>query len=430
MCKSQKRTYHPLVMYLYFTGKLDSKYIQQIPLTTIHYWKSLNHTSMYGYDWVQQTCDNVQNMELSTTKKMLRTSMFVCGRLIKTISSLQNSHEYTKRARKHAADIVRTIDAISPIISLKKSCKILKISEQQFYRWKNKIYCTASVLNLCFKVHPNQLTTEECAHIQTAVTLKKNEGKARSTIYYHLLRNNTVHVSLSTFYKYANLFESKRTFNKQYFKEANNFRASYAFEYVHIDTTKIYTQNNGWQRAVFVKDNYSKSLLYKTIVPGAGSVYIKDVIKNTFVKYNMFSLTTPVTLISDNGSENKGEVNTWINSKKKKKVCKVISKIDTDISNNMVESANHQFKNMFLKNKPFPKSIEDLQIYLDEFEQYINFEWMPGEFYGLSPHEVLQGEIPNRRKFAKKIKEAKKIRISHNKHISLEQCKVCAELTK
>jgi len=48
MTEGEKRTYHPLVMFLYFSGALDKKYIKQIPPTTIQYWKSLDHSDPGG----------------------------------------------------------------------------------------------------------------------------------------------------------------------------------------------------------------------------------------------------------------------------------------------------------------------------------------------------------------------------------------------
>ncbi len=239
------------------------------------------------------------------------------------------------------------------------------------------------------------------------------------------MRAETICFSMSTFYKYAHFFESKRVFRTIQFREKNHFRASYPFEYLHIDTTKIFTQQQGWQRAVFVKDNYSKSLLHMQVVPTAGSSYIKDVIANTFKKYDLFSLHSPITIISDNGSENKGELSKWLSQNRM--VHRVIAKIDTDISNNMVESSNHQFKNVFLKNRVLPKTKEELLQYLDEFEHYINLEWTPGEFYGLTPNEVLHGEYPDKDRFKQSIKRAQIERVYQNQHIGLELCKVCGQ---
>jgi len=50
---SEKRRYHPFIPILYFAGCLDEKYIKQIPITTIQYWKQTDHQTLYGFDWVK-----------------------------------------------------------------------------------------------------------------------------------------------------------------------------------------------------------------------------------------------------------------------------------------------------------------------------------------------------------------------------------------
>lgn len=84
-------------------------------------------------------------------------------------------------------------------------------------------------------------------------------------------------------------------------------------------------------------------------------------------------------------------------------------------------------KNTHLQLKGFPKTKEELLQYLDEFEHYINLEWTPGEFYGLTPNEVLHGEYPDKDRFKQSIKRAQIERVYQNQHIGLELCKVCVQ---
>jgi hypothetical protein len=90
----------------------------------------------------------------------------------------------------------------------------------------------------------------------------------------------------------------------------------------------------------------------------------------------------------------------------------------------MVESCNHFFKNVFLQGK-IPKSKSNLLVMLDEFEEYYNYTWFPIEFYGLSPYEVLKGEIPDKNKFKSEILEARKRRIAENQSFDSQFCKLC-----
>ncbi|EMF89295.1 hypothetical protein LEP1GSC005_1385 [Leptospira santarosai str. ST188] len=75
--------------------------------------------------------------------------------------------------------IVSIITRISPLIGIKAACKLLKISTQRFYRWKNEAYYFNSTFNLCRKIHPKQLTSKE----QRIVT--------------HYLKNRSFNIGLS-----------------------------------------------------------------------------------------------------------------------------------------------------------------------------------------------------------------------------------------
>jgi hypothetical protein len=423
-----KRTYHPMLMVMYFAGTLDKRVLREISPTTIQYWKSLDHTEMYGYDLIQDTFNNYTRLEFSIRKLVIQQSIRICSRIIHTYKSVLTHDVYKKIYRKHAKTIIATIDTITPHITFKKACRVFEISEQQYYKWKNRIHCTASVLNLCFKVHPSQLQLQECQTIETAVTQSENVGKPWTTIFYNLVRIEKLSCSISTFYKYAHMYEAKRLFPKYKVKPPNNFRASQPYEYLHVDTTKVYTQLEGWLRVVFVKDNYSKSLLHYEIAPNAASLHIRDVLHHTFEKYDLYSVGMPIHIVSDDGTENKGEVTLWLGTKRNNHVMRVIAKKETDISNNMVETANHQFKNMFMKGKPIPQDSEELQQLLDAFYNYTNYEWMPGEFFGLTPSEVRNGEIPNRYLFTERIQQAIKERQIANKFVGLEICKGCKKI--
>ena len=71
--------------------------------------------------------------------------------------------------RKNSAKVIETIEYLATEMPLAKACKVMGILTNQYYRWKNKINCTASVLNLCFKTHPHQLNISEVNIIREAI---------------------------------------------------------------------------------------------------------------------------------------------------------------------------------------------------------------------------------------------------------------------
>ena len=419
-----KRRYHPFVPVLYFAGCLDEKYIKQIPITTIQYWKQTNHEMLYGYDWVKDAYSDFQKNETKVKDSIIKRSVTICYRIIRSYSTIfANIPSHKKVIKKHASTIINTIDRITPSISLIGACKAFSISTNQYYRWKNKLNCTASILNLCFKTHPLQLSITENNVIHEALQTPENCYNFLSSTFLKLKRNGQLYCSLSTFYKYAFLHSIQRI-KSQRIISTNSFRATKVFEYIHIDTTFVLTELDGKCRVVFVKDNYSKAILYGAIVPAGNSFYIRDILIETFKKYSLTSNDELINIVSDGGSENAGDVLKWINNQEQGKVAKIIAKKDNSISNNMVESCNHIFKNVFMADK-IPKTNSDLKLYIEQFEKYHNQQWFPIEFHGLNPEEILNGAIPDKNKFIEQTIQAGKARVIENKRYDSEHCLAC-----
>ena len=421
---SEKRRYHPFIPILYFAGCLDEKYIKQIPVTTIQYWKQTDHQTLYGFDWVKDVYTDFEKNEKRAKETIIKKSINICSRIIFSFTTIfANVPSQKKVFKKNIATIIKTIDRIMPDITLGVACKIFKISTNQYYRWKNKLHCTASVLNLCFRTHTNQLTIKENMVIYDALHAPENCYNFLSSTFLRLKRNGQLYCSLSTFYKYAFLHSVHRLKHKK-ITPNNSFRATKVFEYIHIDTTFVLTELEGKCRVVFVKDNYSKAILHGAIVPAGNSSYIRDVLIETFNKHGIRANEEAISIVSDGGSENAGEVLKWIANNEQINVVKIIAKKDNSISNNMVESCNHIFKNVFMAGK-IPKNSEDLKIFVEQYKIFHNQEWFPIEFYGLNPEEVLTGTIPDKNKFKEQTIQAVKSRAFENKRFDSEHCITC-----
>ena len=100
-----------------------------------------------------------------------------------------------------------------------------------------------------------------------------------TTIYYNAIRKNLIACGLTTFRKYAKVLghiKSKPIRAKA--KEC--FKASYVFEWLHIDITNVETIKGGIQKVAFIKDNFSSALLhYKSTSEKAGGLFIKNFLK-------------------------------------------------------------------------------------------------------------------------------------------------------
>lgn len=424
MVNEIKRSYHPLVQFFFYAGMLSPEQLAQIPKTTIDYWRKQNHTELFGYQWVSTFFTGYEDYNKKQKQKIIFKSARLCARLFNSFSILCSGIKgYKTVFKNNVASVINTIDYLVNEIPFDKACKIYNITTQQYYHWKNKVHCTASVLNLCFKTHPSQLTIAECSTIKDAVNEPGNERKKLSGILFKLMREGKLFCSRSTFYKYANLV-SERVKKRKGKKPAERLIATRIFEYIHIDTTLIPTIEDGTVRAVIIKDNHCKKILHKGIIENGNSSWIAMLLQETFSMYNLLDQNLVSTIVSDGGSENKGEVTEWIESLNSDKVKKETARTKEFIyTNNEIESVFHIFKHEFLSSEKISNK-EQVRKYLEEFHYYNDNERYPIALHGLTPQEVFDGAIPDKNRFKTEITQATKTRYEKNKKGRF--CDVCS----
>lgn len=425
MHTQHKRHYHPLIIVLYKSNMLSKQQIDNIPRSTLNYWKNMDLSDLFGCDWANEYVRQFEDIKTVFSKKYrFRAVRFMCKMSDSYDEILQNISSKKKLLKKHADLFLNQVDEIVKQTNYTKAnvCSLLGISHQWYNRQKSKIKCKISPINKCYRQIPNQLTVDEVKQIEEIVLKPENQRYNLTTLYYRSMKSSLIAFSKSTFGKYAKIY---RTFRKPRFKakSKDGFRASKAFEWLHVDVTYVPTLNSGVQKLAFVKDNFSKAILhYKTTSCKADSIFIRDLFQETFEKYDLFNATNPINILSDGGSENKGAFLTWIqNIQAPPVVVKITAKTDEfPYSNSMSESTHSIFKSEFLQKQTcfnqesYLKSVE-------EFIEYYNNERYPGDHHGLTALEVLNGEIPTKNRFSEQIKEGRKIRLEANKKF---KCKV------
>jgi len=418
---STKRSYHPLVIFSFYAGLLSDQQLCEIPYTTKKYWMESDHTLLFGFGWVEPFFNEQKDFHQITKRKIIFRSAILCCRILDCFCKLfTQKRGYKSVLKKNTALVIETIDYLLLQMPLEKACWLFQITTNQYYRWKNKLHCTSSVLNLCFRSHPLQLSIKDVTAISRIVNDPENFNKPRSTNYFRSMNTEAIACGRTTFYKYASLTceKPKKKIPEEVRKK---FRANRVFEFLHIDTTFFPTEN-GKRRVAFVKDNFSKAILHKMILPNGKSDFIRDLLHAAFEKFNLYYHPEPICIVSDDGSENKGEVISWSRSIKSAKVKKVIAQKDFPFTNAMSESIHHLFKTFFAPGKIYSDDAH-LQSDLDNFEFFVNEEWFPLELHGLSPMEVLKGETINPHRFKAQIQNAKAQRLIENKNFRCDICK-------
>ncbi len=417
-----KRNYHPLIIVMYVSGMLDANQLAQIPKTTRYNWNQFTHENYYGNDWAIAYIDQFDAIKDVFASKFLFKSLRFLAETRKGYLHMLGEFAYHKKLLKlHASNILSSIEHLASLskVSVVSACKYYGVSKDWYYTQKRKLICELSPFQKCYKQHPNQLTTNEVVAIENLVTNPVHFGKTKTTLYYHAILNDMVTCGKSTFFKYASAlgYQKPKRF-KQPIKKG--FRASKIFEWLHVDITNVRTQDDGIQKVAFAKDNFSKAILhYSSTGDKAGSKFIRNLFQETFDKYELLNNANPINILSDGGSENKGELLTWVDNIQ---APPVVSKItaqtkDFPFSNSMSESTHSIYKTEFMRGNLSLNTERHLQD-LKRFVQYYNYERYPTELYGYTTMEIIQGKVPDKNRFKEQILLARKSRVEVNQQFN------------
>lgn len=343
-----------------------------------------------------------------TSKYLYRFTRFTCRMHEAYSRLLEIKSKGGIKQREIHKSIVESIDQLSRTVLRKTAARLMNISYQSYYRFRNNVVCGKSKIKRCFRSLPQQLSLREIQIIDKAMSLPENFGRTKTTIFHTLRNAGKLFCSLSTFYLYTRDCVVQRV-KPNVVRE--KLRAERLFQYLHVDITELVCAD-GRKYVAFVKDNFSKAILGYKILENRSSTNIRSLFEDVFRVHGLYSYPEAISIVSDGGSENKGELLHWI-AQLVPEVKKLTSKIDLR-SNAMSESTHHILKNEFLRKK-IP---EDARAILERFVQYYNHERYPVEHFGYSCDEVLRGAKPDPRRFEKEMKEARQIRKIENQTFS------------
>ena len=149
----------------------------------------------------------------------------------------------------------------------------------------------------------------------------------------------------------------------------------------------------------FIADNFSRKILaWKASLCYSAKYTFKN-LKEVYEKYKIQTAQSNIEFMVDDGSENKAEVDTFINTAK---INKVIAQKDTIFSNSIacpelvsgIEAVNKRIIYDFL----FPGELQNFEQTVKQLEkavkEYNNKPYQP--LFDLTPNEVFNGSIPDK----------------------------------
>ncbi len=162
-----------------------------------------------------------------------------------------------------------------------------------------------------------------------------------------------------------------------------------------------------------MQDNFSRAILGFAVNACCRAAVMMELLQDVHSRCLPQEQITHCNLMTDDGSENFGAVQDFVKTANNPALEHIIAQRDVEFSNSMIEAANKNLKYHFLYHKHIP-DFNNLCHWLPEAVS--DFNNRPHHILnGLTPSEVLNGKIPDK-KAAMALRQAAKVeRIAKNK---------------
>ncbi|MBS0030636.1 DDE-type integrase/transposase/recombinase [Chitinophaga sp. 22321] len=415
------RSYHSDLKIQYANGKLHSDITRSIPRSTKQRWKGKNIQSFWApYPLKENLPDENQLQKLrkeNARLKVLIKSLFYLVSIYRELVILSP----VKSA--HVLTVKRNIEVLLHFCNKNELERViwryLPFSFKQWKSWSHQKYCFNSLQGHCRRQNPQQLSIREQEMIKTQCAKREYDNWPLSGIYYQLLRDRKINCSLSTFYKYCRLLNITKKHLK-ISRKYTPYRANKALKVLHQDITLFKTINGVKHYIYVIRDNFSRAILACKVANEYSSNMARQTLEEVLQRFSL--MREEGKLITDDGMENKGKLEDWLN-KPGLLWKKLIAQLDIIQSNSMVEAANKILKYRFLYTKP----IADTRELIIAIEQAVkSYNQMPNsQLYGFTPNEVLAGAIPDKCHFRTQISLGQKQRLKLNQDFP---CKMVCQI--
>jgi putative transposase len=349
---------------------------------------------------------------VAINKKLLKINRAFL-RIIAIIRFMKDNAAGIKAGRKLLKTVVvKNIQKVAATVGVRQALKYLSHNFQQYAGLKRNISCVSSLFNLCRIKHPSQLLQKEINIVKTYCLEPSYQFWPLCSLFHQMRKDNAAHMTLST-YKYVSQLNLKRgvAFSRRK-NHTLGIRATAPFQILHADMTEFKTEDQKKAYIYLVQDNYSRAIVAYQLSTERRASFTLENLTRVKAEYLLPGGVRECMFLTDDGTENYGEVKQWIKASDNPKINHVIAQVDIHFSNSMIEAANKQLKYRFL----YHQKINDysrLGEYVDK--AILDFNHRPHAILnGLTPIEVLQGKSYNKETQNNFLSLAKQKRILEN----------------
>jgi hypothetical protein len=405
MMKRQYKSYSTDLKLAVINGKLaDCSYSNK------HYW--LNN----GKNKIIQAskCNIIQ----SSLESITASNSDVIAAFDELFLFIHRIIDLTKKTKnffkKNRGFVIRLWEILKPLASIEDFCKWFRISESTFFNWKKRKVCKTTYSKECPNIYPNQLRDWERRILEDDYLFNPNYANySISDLFGQVLADRKVLIGESFFYEYASLIgetEKRKTPRKN--RWYKGLKADYPKAIIQMDRTKFTIKNGKRVWVNLIIDNYSRAILGFLVCESSLSKYTLMNFKQAISNHAL--LEKSFWLVTDDGSENKGEVSAFI--KLHPNIKHKIAQKNIPFSNSMIESVIKQLKYNYLKKKEYD-SLEELREAINTAIEIFNHR--PRKIHlGKTPIQVLHGDEVDLKEFTALKEQVRKERIEENRNFN------------
>jgi transposase InsO family protein len=244
--------------------------------------------------------------------------------------------------------VLRAITSASGLLSLGTALRIVGVSTARYHAWRRKEEgCGLDDQPSCPKSTPSQFTRDEVSTMRDFVESESYRHVAVQNLALYAQRLGKLFASVSTWYKMIRERGWKRPRRRVHpAKPKTGLRATRPNEYWQVDATVIRLTTGIRIYLQAVIDNFSRRILAWRVSDTLSSATTRELLIEASKGLPDDSSPAKVTVVTDGGSENFGEVDHLL--KDSSSLRRVLAQIDIISSNSLIEAFWRQLKHAWL----------------------------------------------------------------------------------